>query len=50
MRQKNYWSYFAFIQIRLVESKIVPAELLLNEAKRQSSLSYRRPTASLQTR
>jgi len=33
MRQKNYWSYFAFSQIRLVEGKIVPAVLLPNEAK-----------------
>jgi len=30
---KNYWSYFAFIQIRLVEGKIVPAVLLPHEAK-----------------
>jgi len=33
MRQRNYWSYFAFSQIRLVEGKIVPAVLLPHEAK-----------------
>jgi len=33
MRQKNYWSYFAFSQIRLDESKIGPAVLLPYEAK-----------------
>jgi len=33
MRQKNYWSYFAFREIRLVESKIVPAVLLPHEAE-----------------
>jgi len=33
MRQNNYWSYFAFGQIRLVEDKIVPALLLPHEAK-----------------
>jgi len=33
MRQKNYWSYFAFSQTRLVEGKIVPAELLPHETK-----------------
>jgi len=33
MRQKNYWSYFAFSQIGLVESKIGPAVLLPFEAK-----------------
>jgi len=30
---KNYWSYFAFSQIWLVEGKIVPAMLLIHEAK-----------------
>jgi len=29
---KNYWSYFTFNQIWLVESKIVPVVLLLHEA------------------
>jgi len=33
MRQKNYWSYFAFSHIRSVEGKIVPAVLLPHEAK-----------------
>jgi len=33
MRQKNYWSYFALRQIRLVEGKIAPAVLLPREAK-----------------
>jgi len=33
MRQKNYWSYFAFTQMRLVEAKIVPAVLLPHDAK-----------------
>jgi len=33
MRQKNYWSYFAFSQIQLVETKILPAVLLPQEAK-----------------
>jgi len=33
MRQKDYWIYFAFSYIRLVEGKIVPAVLLLHEAK-----------------
>ena len=33
MRQKNYWSHFAVSQIRLVESKIVPAVLLPHEVK-----------------
>jgi len=33
MRQKNYRSYFALSQIRLVEGKIVPAVLLPHEAK-----------------
>jgi len=33
MRQKNYWSYFAFSQIQLVEGKILPAVLLPHEAK-----------------
>jgi len=33
MRQNNYWSYFAFSQILLVEGKIVSAVLLPHEAK-----------------
>jgi len=33
MRQKNYWSLFAFGQIRLVEGKIFPAVLLPHEGK-----------------
>jgi len=33
MRKNNYRSYFAFNQIRLVESKIVPAVLLPHKAK-----------------
>jgi len=33
MKQKNYWSYFAFSQIRLVKGKLVPAVLLPHEAK-----------------
>jgi len=33
MRQKNYWSYFAFIPIPLVEGKIVQAVLLPHGAK-----------------
>jgi len=33
MRQKNYWSYFAFSQIQLVEGAIVLAVLLPHEAK-----------------
>jgi len=33
MRQKNYWSYFAFSEIRLIEGKILPAVLLPHEAK-----------------
>jgi len=33
MRQKNYWIYFAFTQIRLVEGKLVQAVLLPHEAK-----------------
>jgi len=33
MRQKNYWSYFTFSQVRLVENKIVPAMLLPHEAE-----------------
>jgi len=33
MRQNNYWSYFAFSQMRLVESKIVPTVFLSHEAK-----------------
>jgi len=33
MKQKHYWSYFAFSQIQLVEGKIVPAVLLPHEAK-----------------
>jgi len=30
---KNYWNYFAFSQIQLVEGKIVPAVFLHHEAK-----------------
>jgi len=33
MRQKHYWSYFAFRQIQLVAVKIVPAVLLRHEEK-----------------
>ena len=33
MRQKHYWSYFAFSQIQLVVAKIVPAVLLRHEEK-----------------
>jgi len=33
MKQKNYWSYFAFPKTRLVEGKIVQALLLPHEAK-----------------
>jgi len=33
MGQKDYWSYFAFSQIQLVEGKIVPEVLLPHEAK-----------------
>jgi len=33
MKRKHYWSYFAIIQIRLVEGKIVLAVLLPHEAK-----------------
>jgi len=33
MRQNNYWNYFAFSQLRLLEGKIVPAMLLPHEAK-----------------
>ena len=33
MRQKNYWSYFAFSQISLVEGNILPAVLWSHEAK-----------------
>jgi len=32
-RQRNYWSYFAFSQIRLVEGKMFPAVLLPHERK-----------------
>ena len=32
-RQKQYWSYFAFSQIRLVEGKIVSVVLLPHKAK-----------------
>ena len=38
MRRKNYWSYFAFSQMRLFEGKIVPPELLPHEAKNRHSL------------
>jgi len=40
MKQKNYRSYFAFSQIRLVEGKIVPAMLLPLETNRHSSLAF----------
>jgi len=33
MRQKNYWSHFAFSQIRFVGGKIVSAVLLPHETK-----------------
>jgi len=33
MRQKIYWSYFAFSQTQLVESKILPAVVLPHEGK-----------------
>jgi len=36
MRQKNYWSYFAFSQIHTIgcrQTTVVPAELLPHEAK-----------------
>jgi len=33
MRQKNYMSYFALSQVRLIEGKIAPAVLLPHEAK-----------------
>jgi len=33
MSQKNYSSYFAFHQLRLVEGKILPAVPLPHEAK-----------------
>jgi len=33
MKQKNYSSYFAFHQLRLIEGKIVSAVLLPHEAK-----------------
>jgi len=42
MRQKNCWSYFAFSQIRLVEGKIVPAELLPHEAEETQPLGISR--------
>jgi len=38
MRQKNYWSYFAFRQMRLVEGEIVPAVLL--RQNRHSLLAF----------
>jgi len=28
MRQKHYWSYFAYSQIQLIEDKIVPVVLI----------------------
>ena len=40
MGQRNYWNYFAFSQIRLVEGKIVPAMLLPHDANRHSSLAF----------
>jgi len=33
MRQKTYWSYFAFSQMLLVERKIFPAVLLPHVGK-----------------
>jgi len=33
MRQKHYWSYFAFSQISLLEDKTVPAVLFPHEVK-----------------
>jgi len=40
MRQKNYWSYFAFSQIRLVEGKIVPAVFCLMRQNRHSLFAF----------
>jgi len=40
MRQKNYWSYFAFSQIQLVETKMLPAVLLPQEAKKHNLLAF----------
>jgi len=40
MRQKNYWSYFAFSQIRLVESKIVSAVFCLMRQNRHSLFAF----------
>jgi len=39
MRQKNYWSYFVYSQIRLVEGKLVPAVLLPHEVTRDVVLA-----------
>jgi len=41
MKQKNYWSYFSFSQIRLVEGKIVPAVVFcLMRQNRHSLLAF----------
>jgi len=40
MKQKRYWSCFAFSQIRLIEGKIVLGVLLPHEANRHSLLTF----------
>jgi len=35
MRQKNYWSYFTFSQMQLVEGKIVP-KLKFNKHRKRN--------------
>jgi len=40
MRQKNYWSYFAFSQVRLVEGKIVPVVFYHMRQNRHSLLAF----------
>jgi len=39
MRQKNYSRYFAFLQLGLVEGKILPAVPLSHEAKQTQPFS-----------
>jgi len=40
MREKNYWSYFAFSQIQLVAGKILPAVLLPHGQNIHSLLAF----------
>jgi len=40
MRQKNYWSYFAFSQIRLIEGKIVQQCICLMKQNSHRLLAF----------